>query len=147
DANEALERVVRLARYLRSSDPSSPVPYLLLRGLRWGELFACGSALDPTTLQPPTTETRQSIKNLARDGEWNNLLEASETAMGEASGRSWLDIQRYTVRACENLGYEAAAAAVKRELFGLLTCFPEMRSASLADDTPAANSETLAWIA
>jgi type VI secretion system protein ImpA len=38
DQQDAFERVAVLARYLRRESPYSPVPYLLLRSLRWGEL-------------------------------------------------------------------------------------------------------------
>jgi len=146
DADDAVRRVVALARFLRHADPASPVSYLLLRGLRWGELRAKGYALDANSLESPPTETRQLLKKLAAEGNWIELLEGSETAMGQPQGRAWLDLQRHTVRACENLGYEAAAAAVRKELESLLSDYPDLVSASLFDDTPAANSETQAWI-
>src|SRR5262249_11436416 len=34
---EAVARIIAAANYLRKTEPSSPVPYLLLRALRWGE--------------------------------------------------------------------------------------------------------------
>ena len=146
DADDAARRISGIARFLRQANAASPVPYLLLRGVRWGELRANGYSLDANLLEAPPSETRQSLKKLANDGDWNALLEAAETAMGEPCGRGWLDLQRYSVRACENLGYDAAATALRRELNALLTDFPDMVSASLSDDTPTANSETQAWI-
>jgi len=146
DADDAMRRIVAVSRFLRLANPSNPVSYLLIRSLRWGELRANGTSLDSTLLESPPSETRQRLKKLATDGDWNELLEASETAMSQPFGRAWLDLQRYTLRSCENLGYDFAVAAVRRELLSLLADFPNLVSASLSDDTPAANSETQSWI-
>jgi type VI secretion system protein ImpA len=138
--------VAALARYLRAANPASPVPYLVLRGLRWGELRANGTSLDTSLLDCPPSETRQSLKKFAAEGQWAEALEAAETAMSLPCGRSWLDLQRYAVRACENLGYDAVAAAIRAELRALLTDYPGLACACLSDDTPAANAETQSWI-
>jgi len=49
---------------------------MVLRGLRWSELRAAGSSLDPAVLESPPSETRQQLKKLAAEGQWNELLEA-----------------------------------------------------------------------
>lgn len=148
DRDDALARIVVAARYLRQDDPYSPVPYLLLRGLRWGELRAAGPDPDPALLEPPPTEARQQLKSLARDGYWQEVIETAENAMGQPCGRAWLDLQRYVVRACEELGsyYDPVAAAVRAELKALLADLPSLPEWTLADDTPTANPETRAWL-
>ena len=146
DPEDAVRRMVALARYLRVANAASPVPYMVLRGLRWGELRANGPSLDGALLEPPPSETRQTLKKLGLEGQWSELLEGAEAAMSLPCGRGWLDLQRYTVRACEGLGYEAVAAAVRAGLRSLLGDYPDLASASLSDDTPAANNETQAWI-
>jgi type VI secretion system protein ImpA len=148
DQNDAFERVASVARYLRKESQYSPVPYLLLRGLRWGELLANGSALDETMLEAPPTEVRRELKRLAQEGQWEEVLNAAETAMASPCGRGWLDLQRYVVRACEELGsyYDPIALAVRAELKALIENLPQLRSLSMADDTPAANPETQAWL-
>lgn len=146
DADDAVRRLVALARFLRQANAASPVPYMILRGLRWGELRASGSSLEATLLDSPPSETRQQLKKLATEGQWGELLEAAEGAMAQPYGRGWLDLQRYTARACENLGHEAAAAAVRAAMRSLLSDYPDLVAASLSDDTPAANNETQAWI-
>jgi type VI secretion system protein ImpA len=146
DPDDAVRRMIGLVRYLRLANPPNPIPYMVLRGLRWGELLAGGSALDPSLLDSPPSETRQLLKKLAHEGQWSELLEAAETAMGLPYGRGWLDLQRYTVQACESLGHESVAAAVCAGLRSLLSDYPNLVSASLSDDTPAANIETHAWI-
>ena len=146
DPDDAVRRLAALARFLRQASAANPVPYLILRGLRWGELRANGSSLDATQLESPASETRQQLKKLAGEGQWSELLEAAETAMSQPCGRGWLDLQRYSVRACENLGYEAAAAAVRAATRSLLADYPNLAASSLSDDTPAANNETQSWI-
>ncbi len=148
DRDDAIERVSALARYLREQDTGNPAPYLMLRGLRWGELRAAGEGCDPdaSLLEAPPTEIRQSIKRLANEGEWQQVLDTAETAMGMPCGRAWLDLQRYAVAALDNLGYGAPAWAIKRELRALLADFPGLVDLSLSDDTPTANAETRAWL-
>ena len=148
DQADAFQRVAAVARFLRKESPYSPVAYLLLRGLRWGELQANGATLDESMLEAPPTEVRQKLKQLAAEGQWEQVLETAETAMGLPCGRGWLDLQRYVVRACENLGswYDPIAMAVRAQVKALLQDFPQLRSLSMADDTPTANPETQAWL-
>jgi type VI secretion system protein ImpA len=124
------------------------VPYLVLRGLRWGELRAGGASIDAALLEPPPTGVRQNLKRLAMDGQWQEVLEAAEAAMESTAGRGWLDLQRYTCRACENLGgyYDAILTAVRSELKTLLADYPQLPELTLMDDTPTANAETQAWL-
>ncbi len=148
DREDACERVAALARYLREQDAGNPAPYLMLRGLRWGELRAAGEGYDPdpSLLEAPPTATRQALKRLAGEGEWQQVLETAETAMGTPCGRAWLDLQRYAATACDNLGYYAAAWAIKSEVRALLGDLPRLADMSLSDDTPSANGETRAWL-
>ena len=52
------------------------------------------------------------------------------------------------MRACENLGswYDPIALALRAEVRLLLQDFPQLRSSTMADDTPTANPETQAWL-
>jgi type VI secretion system protein ImpA len=146
DQNDAFERVAAVARYLRKETPYSPAPFLLLRGLRWGELLA--NALDESMLEAPPTDVRRELKRLAQEGQWEEVLNTAEAAMASPCGRGWLDLQRFVVRACEELGsyYDPIAMAVRAELKALIEDLPQLRSLTLADDTPAANPETQAWL-
>jgi type VI secretion system protein ImpA len=148
DRDDAIARVVGAAKFLRAQDAYTPAPYLLLRGLRWGELRAAGSTIDQTMLSAPPTEIRQNLKKLALEGNWTDVLEAGETAMGMECGRGWLDLQRYVARACFELGsyYEPIRQGLITGLRGLLADFPDLPQMTLMDDTPTANNETQAWL-
>lgn len=148
DRVDAIRKIAEAATLLRAREPYSPAAYLLLRGLRWGELRAATSQQDPTRLEAPPTELRRHLKQLALDKKWNDLLEAAERAMALPCSRAWLDLQRYVVEACEALGsdYDAIAAAIRSELRALVADVPPLLDALLMDDTPAANGETKAWL-
>ena len=68
--------------------------------------------------------------------------------MAQPCGRGWLDIQRYTVQACEALGdeFDRVSEAIRTQLWLLLCDFPDLPERTLDDDTPAANAATLAWV-
>src|SRR5271165_3484908 len=51
DRQNAIAQVVAAAAFLRKREPTSPAPYLMLRGLRWGELRAAIEAKDSTQLE------------------------------------------------------------------------------------------------
>jgi type VI secretion system protein ImpA len=143
--DEATSAIASAAAALRRRDPLSPAPYLMLRGLRWGELRR---ARDPGAFEAPPAEIRRQVKRLALDGRWRDLLELAETAMALPCSRAWLDLQRFVVEACAALGeeYEAIAIAIRSEVRALLRDFPCLIDATLNDDTPAANGETRAWL-
>ncbi len=148
-ARQALvAQVAGVAATLRLREPLSPAPYLLLRGLRWGELRAAASLADPNFLEAPPTEVRQHIKRLANAEKWKELLEVAEAAMALPCSRAWLDLQRLIVEALTALGpdYDAIAIAIRSELRALLRDLPQLLHATLLDDTPAANDQTRAWL-
>jgi type VI secretion system protein ImpA len=148
DRRQAVAGIAGAAAFLRKREPFSPAPYLLLRGLRWGELRTASRLGDSTLLEAPPTELRHQVKRLALNKKWSELLETGEQAMALPCGRAWLDLQRLSVAACSALGpeYEPIATAIQSELRALLNDLPELLDATLLDDTPAANAETKLWL-
>jgi type VI secretion system protein ImpA len=148
DRVEAIKKIAEAAAYLRRREPQSPASYLMLRGLRWGELRAAIELADPTKLEAPPTELRRHLKKLVLDKKYEALLDAAENAMVLPCSRAWFDMQRFVVEACEALGsnYEAIARAIRSELKALVTDIPQLLDATLMDETPAANAETRAWL-
>ncbi len=147
--DDAITRLISAARYLRASEPFNPASYLILRGLRWGEVRASRGKPDPRLLQAPSTQLRSQLKLLLLDGKWAALLEAGENAMGQPCGRGWLDLQRYVLVACSKLGpdYAAVESALRNALRAYLAEVPELVEMTMMDDTPTANSETREWLA
>ena len=162
NAEVCFDRVADLAMWMRQQDATNPAPYLMLRGLRWGELRAgrpagakrtddadVAPAIDPRMLVAPTTSVRTHLKSLSLDGQWNELLEACEAVMARPEGRGWLDLQRYALKALTELGedYSAVAEAIRGAMSALLRDRPALATMSMMDDSPTANAETRGWIA
>jgi type VI secretion system protein ImpA len=141
-------QVATVAATLRQKEPYSPAPYLMMRGLRWGDLRAAAALADPAMLEAPPTEIRQQIKRLAMQEKWKDLLETAEAVMALPCSRAWLDLQRFVIEACVALGtqYNDIAVAIRSELRCLLRDVPHLLDATLMDDTPAANSKTREWL-
>ena len=146
DRDDAFSRVAVVAKYLRREDPNSPAPYLMLRGLRWGELRAGGDSPSLELLAPPSTQVRQDLKRLSVEGNWAEVIELAENAMAMPCGRGWLDLQRYAVKALYEYGYSGIASAIRSEVRSLVADLPQLPQWTLADDTPTANAETQAWL-
>ena len=145
---DLIAQVATVAAALRQKEPYNPAPYLMMRGLRWGDLRTAAWQSDPAMLEAPPTEVRQHIKRLSLDQRWKELLEASEAVMALPCSRAWLDLQRFVVEGCVALGsnYDPIAVAIRSELRCLLRDVPQLLEATLMDDTPAANQETRAWL-
>jgi type VI secretion system protein ImpA len=143
---EAFTMVTLVADYLGKQDPGSAVSYLLRRALRWGELRSQGESPDPATLAAPSTELRQQLKRLCSESSWEQLLAKTETASASPCGRAWLDLQRYSVQACEELSRYNAAQAICSATRGLLQDYPNLTQWLLNDDTPTSNADTRTWI-
>lgn len=148
DRADATARLISAARFLRRTEPTSPVSYLALRVLRWGELRALGPEVDPRLLEAPPTQTRTQLKTLLLDQDWSQLLEAAETIMATPAGRGWLDLQRYVLNACAGLGpdFDVVARAIREEMRRLLVEIPGLPEMTLMDDMPTAGPSTVSWL-
>jgi len=146
DESDAIERLLVSARFLRHANPFSPAAYMIPRALRWGELRSTGGYPDAMFLAAPSSEIRVELKRLAMEGQWDQVIEKTEEAAGLPCGRAWIDLQRYAVTACRSMGMEPPAIAIISGLRGLIADFPQMTQWTLADDTPAANPETMQWL-
>jgi type VI secretion system protein VasJ len=134
-ADEIVDRIRQLVPALRQADAFSPVPYRLLRSLKW-DTVAAPPVVDPNAANPGTTrvpaprgQQQTALEGLFEAASWNELLRASEAAFQEATGTYWLDLQRYTVAALEGLDPKAgarAAEAIKDDLARLLKRFPTL---------------------
>jgi type VI secretion system protein ImpA len=145
-AAEAYALIVESAKFLFEKNPESPVPYLVCAGLRLGETRMQGVAPAPGFAVGPAPEVRQSLRMLAAQGEWRQLLRASLPILATECARAWLDLHRYIWQAGQETGAEAISGAVAGTVKSLLAVRPELRHWTLEDDTGAANPETQQWL-
>lgn len=146
DWDDAIGRIQACALFLQKDRSSSPAAYLLQSAVRLGEMREQGSSASYDFLVSPSTETRQALKRLASDGNWEELLRVAIGAVGEPCGRAWLDVHRYIWKASYECGYYGIAASVVATLQALLKDIPEIPTWTLNDDTPTANPETQRWL-
>src|ERR1700722_2069842 len=146
DLDDVTARLQAVAKFLRAQNPASPGADLLLRGYRWGELRGYSSPRAPSLLVPPPTAIRQTIRRLAGEFNWSELLDTAETAMAQPYGRAWLDLQRHVVNAAEQSGYAHVAAAIRSEVRALLVDLPRLPDWEFSDETPVASTETHVWL-
>jgi type VI secretion system protein ImpA len=146
DWDDAISRIQVCAQFLQKDRPSSPVAYLLQAAVRLGEMREQGSYASYDFLVSPSTETRQNLKRLASESNWEELLNAAVAAAGQPCGRAWLDVHRYVWRASYEAGHGAISASVIATLQALLKDIPELPTWTLNDDTPTANPETQRWL-
>jgi len=146
--SDAAARIAAAAHFLQRENPTSPASYLMLRGYRWGELRAKGGNVDPRLLSAPPTQLRTRLKGLLLDENWEDLLAEGERVMATPHGRGWLDLQRYVLTACDQLGsdYAFVGTAIRRALASLLRDLPQLPELTLMDDTSTANAETRKWL-
>lgn len=140
-SDDPIATLASIAANMRSADPFNPAPYLLLRGLRWGELYATPD-LDVALLASPPSDIRVTLRKLFVQRDWGSLLDECESAAALPCGRAWLDLQRYSIEAARHLGFVQVAAAILAHWKTVLERFPALPTMSLDDDTPAASQET-----
>jgi type VI secretion system protein ImpA len=145
---DATQRVIVAARWLRRAEPTGPTSYLMLRALRWGELRAQAPEPDPRLLAAPAPASRTQLRTLMLDAKWAELLDAAETVMASPAGRGWLDLQRYVLRATDELGpeYAAVGTAIRSELRALLREVPSLVDLTMMDGLPTASPDTRNWL-
>ncbi len=149
---DAGARVVVAARFLRRADPSQPAPYALMRALRWRSLGPAdpeSNAPAPALLHAPATADRARLKGHVLEERHEDLLDGVEELMASTPGGVWLDAQRWSIEAAQALGdtYADVVHVMRSALRQLLADYPGLPQAMLLDDTPAANADTLAWLA
>jgi hypothetical protein len=118
----------------------------MLRGFAWGGMMANAPMIDHSALEAPPSELRVRLKRLLKDSEWDQVLEATEEALTQPYGRTWIDMQRYVESALSGKGLGSVATVVNKSLRVALEILPDLLELTLPDDTPAANAETKTWI-
>jgi len=141
--------VFKTAAFLRQKEPESPTPYRLVRAFRWAAIAAAPPATGGLTqIIPHSAETNALLRRAYEASDWAELLEFAEDAFRQGSPL-WLDIQRFTVTALENLGpgYAAIRDGVLEEVRGLLRRIPSLPELRFSDESPFADPETRVWLA
>jgi len=136
----ALEILEKASALLFEADPSSPEPYRLRR------VCAALRVSDETPPEGPSSDDRARLRALEEGADALALVQASEELVGRHY--AWLDPRRACVVGLTRLGapYAAARRVVEGEARAYVASHPGAVLVDFADETPAADSATLAWL-
>ena len=148
DTGAARKAVLDAVGFMRKADPKDPLPYGLLRVLKWSKIQLPASEQAKTNIPNPEASKVDALAHQMGNGLFEPLLNGSEGAF-RTNDPFWLDLQRYVCVAMQGLGpgFENArqvvmgqtAALVQRLGSGLF----ELR---FANGTPLCGGETKMWI-
>ncbi|HGJ67452.1 TPA: type VI secretion system protein TssA, partial [bacterium] len=146
-AVNAHQVIARACGYLRGLKPDDPIPYKLIRIIRWYPVESLPPAVNGKTQIPGILpQLVQGFQNLFNGGEWETLLRQSEANFSNSP--FWFDLQRFIDRAMTELGptYTNARQAVRVELATLIKRLPNILNLTFNNDIPFADDQTKMWI-
>lgn len=142
-ATQAVQSIVKVAKYLLGQDNKDARGYRLTRAVHFGGL----SATPKSGIIPgPPAPRRQFFENLAAGGDWPQLLTEAEGQF--ATTPLWLDMQRYVAMAANGQGpaFKAVHDAVALETVALHGRMPEVFDLTFKDGSAFADGATKAWL-
>ncbi len=137
------------AFFLQESDKTNPLPYRVMRMLKWEPLHdAVPNNGGKTSIPAPYSTTLEAYRNLFQNEQWQDLAKNGEEAFSADGFIFWFDLQRYICTALVALGAEYApcAKAIRIELALLLSRLPTLPALTYDDGTPFADAMTQDWI-
>lgn len=147
--SDATMAVTKAAAFLREQDLTDPIPYRLMRALKWGALSDPPPNEEGTTrLDPPREQRRTYLSGLLEDGEYETLVREAESSFQADTFYLWLDLQRLAASALDALGapYQATYEALMIDVAHLIHRLPVLPSLTYSDGTPFASPLTIDWI-
>jgi len=148
-ASDAESAVTRAVAYFRADDPTNPIPYRLLRTIRWGPLRkAPPNEGGTTSLDAPRAQRRDYLSGLLDQEDYETLIEEAESSFQAGRFHFWLDLQQLVASALEALGkpYEDARTAVMLDTALLVQRLPTLPTLAFSDGTPFASPLTTEWL-
>ncbi len=145
----AAAAIVKGATFLRESNPTSPVPYKILRGLRWGPIVtAPPNENGKTKVAGPIPQRKTFLTGLVEDPDQKKLITEAENTFADGSFNFWIDLQYLIAGAMTKLGesYDSARQVILEETALLLNRVPELVDLTFADGSPFVGPECADWL-
>jgi type VI secretion system protein VasJ len=142
-------KLKQAAKILGDEKPDHPQPYRWLRFSIWDPLKSPPLSKDRVTrIPPPAPQLLAHLESLYRDGDWRNLLQASESALHSSKNLFFIDLNRYSHAALSKLGdnYQNACDAVLWETNQFTARLSGLTELFFEDRTPFADEETKQWL-
>jgi len=148
DSSGAINAVLTAATFLRKADPTDPVPYALIRVIKWSKVSLPTSDAAKYEVDPPEASIVDALTHQYGKGLWENLLKNAEAAF-RSNDPLWLDLQRYACAAAQGLGspYERVHQAITGTTAALLRRLGNgLFELKFRGGMPLCSGETKMWI-
>jgi type VI secretion system ImpA/VasJ family protein len=148
DVSGALNAVLSAATFLRKADAADPLPYALVRLIKWARIELPATDEAQHRIEPPEKSLVEALVFQFSNGVWEHLHTNAEAAF-RSSDPLWLDLQRYVCVAMQNLGskFDKARAAVMNVTGGLVRRLGSgVYGLTFRDGMPLCSGETRMWL-
>lgn len=148
DPSAALNAVLKAALFLRQASATDPLPYALVRVVKWSKISLPDSDPGKYQIPPPEPSKIDALTHQFGQGLWEHLLKGAESAF-RSEDPLWLDLQRYVCAAMAGLGqpYEKARLAVLGQTGSLVQRLgPGIFELKFRTGVPLCSGETRMWI-
>jgi type VI secretion system protein VasJ len=142
-----LTSIQGVADWLMQQNPPDATAYRLSRIASWTAITALPpNTAGKTAIPEPNNSTMQILEAVTQNKQATALLGFAESSLRE--NLFWLDLQRISAQALEQLGgeYKAAHAAVCNETAALLKRLPGLADLCFSGGKPFADSDTKSWL-
>jgi len=140
-----LDRLGKAAALFIENEPSNAMAYRLGRLAAWLEVDGLPPADNgQTMIPPPMEEFTDVIDRLYENNNYENLVEAAESRIGQYL--FWLDLSRYSSEALAQLGFQEARETVDEETARYVQRLPGIENLAFSDGRPFADAATLSWL-
>lgn len=147
---DLLEQARKMASFLREKPEGYLAAGRFLRVLRWDTIIDLPptDARGKTRLPAPRAELKQNINRLISQQQWSTLFERVEEAFMESANHFWIDLQRASVIALQNMGepYQSWAEIYLTDIGLMLDRLNGIENLLFENNMPFADNETLNWI-
>ncbi len=148
DVSGAVNAILGAATFIRKADATDPLPYAVVRLIKWAKVELPTSDAAATQIEPPEKTVIEALEHQFNNGVWEHLLKNAESAF-RSCDPLWLDLQRYTCAALQGLGapYEKARNAVIAVTGGLVRRLGSgLYDLTFRGGTPLCGGETKMWL-
>ena len=147
--SDVVSAIRTAADYFTRQDLANPIPYRLMRSVRWGSMRAAPPSEGSTTrIEAPLKKRREYLSGLLETKDYETLIREGESSFRWETFHLWLDLQRLIAASLDALGtpYKEARDAVMVAVALLKKRLPSLLSLSYSDGTPFASPLTQDWI-
>jgi type VI secretion system protein VasJ len=148
DTKSALGSILSACTFLRKADSADPIPYAIVRILKWSTLSLPASEAGKVQIEPPEASAVDALAHQQKNALWEHLLNGAEAAF-RSGDPLWLDVQRYVCVAMARLGVKFDPA--REVVMGLTALLFRRLGEGMFDlrfrnGTPLCSGETRMWL-